>query len=89
MPKVGLLCSRIRVEEKLLIREMEKRGADFAIVDDRKIVLEIEQNGWDYDVILERCINHSRALYALRIFSDWACPRSTRTRWPTSVATSF
>ena len=74
MPQVGLLCSRIRVEEKLLIREMEKRGADFEIVDDRKLVLEIEQNGGEYDVILERCINHSRALYALRIFSDWGVP---------------
>jgi [lysine-biosynthesis-protein LysW]--L-2-aminoadipate ligase len=40
-------------------------------VDDREIILEIQRNGWDYDVILERCINHSRALYALRIFGDW------------------
>jgi [lysine-biosynthesis-protein LysW]--L-2-aminoadipate ligase len=71
MPKVGVLCSRIRVEEKLLIQELQKRGADFEIVDDREIILEIQRNGWDYDVILERCINHSRALYALRIFGDW------------------
>jgi [lysine-biosynthesis-protein LysW]--L-2-aminoadipate ligase len=74
MPQIGLLCSRIRVEEKLLIRELETRKADFEIIDDRKIVLEIHQNGWEYDVILERCINHSRALYALRIFSDWGVP---------------
>jgi [lysine-biosynthesis-protein LysW]--L-2-aminoadipate ligase len=74
MPTIGLLCSRIRVEEKLLIREMEERGADFEIIDDRKIVFELHKNGWEYDVILERCINHSRALYALRIFSDWGVP---------------
>ena len=72
--KVGLLCSRIRVEEKLLITELSERGIDFEIIDDRKIVLEIERNGWDYDIILERCINHSRALYALRIFNDWGIP---------------
>ena len=72
--KVGLLCSRIRVEEKLLIAELRKREIDFDIIDDRKIVLEIQRNGWDYDVILERCINHSRALYALRIFNDWGIP---------------
>jgi [lysine-biosynthesis-protein LysW]--L-2-aminoadipate ligase len=71
MPRVGVLCSRIRIEEKLLIQELERRGADFDILDDREIVLEIERNGWNYDVILERCINHSRALYALRIFGDW------------------
>jgi [lysine-biosynthesis-protein LysW]--L-2-aminoadipate ligase len=53
---------------------MEARGVDFEIIDDRQIILEIQQNGWDYDVILERCINHSRALYALRIFDDWGVP---------------
>jgi len=74
MPQVGLLCSRIRVEEKLLIQELEKRGADYEIIDDRKIILEIHKNGWEYDVVLERCINHSRALYALRIFDDWGLP---------------
>jgi [lysine-biosynthesis-protein LysW]--L-2-aminoadipate ligase len=72
--KVGMLCSRIRVEEKLLISEMKKRGLEFDVVDDRKIILEIQRNGWDYDVILERCINHARALYALRIFDDWGIP---------------
>jgi [lysine-biosynthesis-protein LysW]--L-2-aminoadipate ligase len=72
--KVGMLCSRIRVEEKLLIREMRKRRVNLEIIDDREIILEIRGNGWDHDVILERCINHSRALYALRIFSDWGLP---------------
>jgi [lysine-biosynthesis-protein LysW]--L-2-aminoadipate ligase len=72
--RVGILCSRIRVEEKLLIREMEKRGVDLTIVDDRRIVFEMHRNGWDHDVVLERCINHSRALYALRILNDWGVP---------------
>lgn len=72
--KVGVLCSRIRVEEKLLIQEMDKRGVRLEIIDDREIILEIRGNGWDHDVILERCINHSRALYALRIFNDWGLP---------------
>ena len=71
MTKVGVLCSRIRVEEKLLIGELEKRGVDLDILDDRQIILEIQRNGQDHDVILERCINHSRALYALRVFDDW------------------
>jgi [lysine-biosynthesis-protein LysW]--L-2-aminoadipate ligase len=62
------------VEEKLLIRELEERGVDFEILDDRNLIFELHRNGWDYDVILERCINHSRALYALRIFADWGVP---------------
>ncbi len=74
MPKIGMLCSRIRVEEKLLIQEMRKRGLEFDLLDDRKLIFEIQRNGWDYDVILERCINHSRALYSLLLFRDWGVP---------------
>jgi [lysine-biosynthesis-protein LysW]--L-2-aminoadipate ligase len=65
------LCSRIRVEEKLLLAELERRRVDFDIIDDREIILDMQTKGWDHDVILERCINHARALYALRIFEDW------------------
>ena len=72
--KVGMLCSRIRVEEKLLISELTKRRVNLDIIDDRELILEIRGNGWDHDVILERCINHSRALYALRILNDWGLP---------------
>ena len=32
------------------------------------------QPGLNYDVILERCINHSRAVSALRILNDWGIP---------------
>ncbi len=74
MAKIGILYSRVRVEEKLLIQELEKRGADFDLLNAREITFEIQQNGWDYDVILERCISHSRALYALLLFHDWGIP---------------
>ena len=74
MGKVGVLCSRIRVEEKLLINELQSRGVDFDIIDDREIVFDIQKNGWHYDVVLERCINHSRALYALLLLRDWGVP---------------
>jgi [lysine-biosynthesis-protein LysW]--L-2-aminoadipate ligase len=74
-PKVGILLSRVRVEEKLLIQELEKRGVDYHLIDDREVVFDIAANGWQsYDVILERCISHSRALYALLLFRDWGIP---------------
>ncbi len=69
--RVGVLCSRIRVEEKLLFEALERRGLTFDLLDDRKLVLDMGRQAFDYDVILERCINHSRALYALRILEDW------------------
>lgn len=74
MPKIGILCSRIRVEEKLLIEELQRRGAEFDLLDDRELIFELQKNGWHYDVILERCINHSRALFSLLLFRDWGVP---------------
>ena len=72
--QVGILYSRARVEEKLLIKAMEERGVTYDLIDDREIIMDMAQRNLDYDVILERCINHSRALYALRIFQDWGIP---------------
>jgi [lysine-biosynthesis-protein LysW]--L-2-aminoadipate ligase len=34
----------------------------------------MHRNDFSYDVILERCINHSRALYALYILNGWGVP---------------
>ena len=74
-PKVGLLLSRIRVEEKLLIQALNRRGVDYDTIDDRRVIFDIQNNGWDnYDVIIERCVSHSRALYALLLFRDWGIP---------------
>ncbi len=75
MTKIGLLCSRIRVEEKLLIEDLQGRGLDFDLIDDRTVKFDIQKNGWrQYDVVLERCINHSRALFSLLLFRDWGVP---------------
>ncbi len=74
-PRVGLLLSRVRLEEKYLLKALEERGAQVEILDDRKIVFDFHQDGWNrFDVVLERCINHSRALYALRILNDRGVP---------------
>src|SRR5215471_11468225 len=69
--KLGLLCSIIRKEEKLLIDELRRRHLDFELVDDRELILRLDAKRLDFDVVLERCVNHSRALYALKVFNDW------------------
>lgn len=72
--RVGVLCSRIRVEEKLLFQAMRDRGIEFEKIDDREVVFNLNHELLPvqrYDIILERSINHSRALYALQIFNDW------------------
>jgi [lysine-biosynthesis-protein LysW]--L-2-aminoadipate ligase len=72
---IAVLLSRVRVEEKLLLQAFEKQGLAVDVLDDRKVIFDLQQNGWNqYDVVVERCVNHSRALYALRILNDWGIP---------------
>lgn len=71
---VGILMSRVRVEEKLLLAELTKRGADIVRLDDRNLVLDFEHPVLEVDVVLERAINHLRALYTLKILNDWGIP---------------
>lgn len=74
--KIGFLYSLVRAEEKLLFKSFQKRNIDIELLDDRKLVFEIstdktfEDKINDYDVIFERCVNHARALYSLRILND-------------------
>ncbi len=72
-PRIGILLSRIRVEEKLLLGKFQERGVAVEILDDRQVIFDLGPDGarWKaFDLILERCINHSRALYALKILED-------------------
>lgn len=71
---VGILLSRVRVEEKLLLAEFDQRGVEVVRIDDRHLTLDLDRPSLDVDVVLERSINHLRALYALRVFSDWGVP---------------
>jgi [lysine-biosynthesis-protein LysW]--L-2-aminoadipate ligase len=70
-----VLLSRVRVEEKLLLEELERRGIATKVIDDRELVLPLEKKPeLGVDVVLERCIQHSRALYALSVLETWGIP---------------
>ena len=72
---VGVLLSRVRVEEKLLLEELERRGIATKVIDDRELVFSLERKPeLGVDVVLERCIQHSRALYALSVLETWGIP---------------
>ena len=69
--QVGLLHSILRKDEKLLIEEFRKRpNVDLQMIDDRELYFTLGKNGFTYDVVLERAINHSRALHALMLFES-------------------
>jgi [lysine-biosynthesis-protein LysW]--L-2-aminoadipate ligase len=67
--RIGLLHSLIRKEEKLLIEAFRNAGVDPVMIDDRKLILDFH-NAPDIDILVERSINHSRALHALRLFES-------------------
>jgi [lysine-biosynthesis-protein LysW]--L-2-aminoadipate ligase len=74
--KIGILLSRVRVEEKWLFEALDKRGLAYDRLDDREVTFDLAQPGaWlDYDVILERSISFGRGLYATQILNHWGIP---------------
>jgi [lysine-biosynthesis-protein LysW]--L-2-aminoadipate ligase len=78
---IGILGSRIRVEEKLLLGALRERGVGFERLDSRQLAFEMSRNGSNdsgefairnpqsaihCDAVLVRCLSHSRAYYLTR-----------------------
>jgi [lysine-biosynthesis-protein LysW]---L-2-aminoadipate ligase len=72
--RIGVLCSRIRVEEKLIFAELDRRGVDYVKIDDDDVIFDLNAGRYPYDIVLERSIHHSRALYALKALNDAGVP---------------
>ena len=75
-PRIGVLYSRMRVEEKWIMAALERRGVDHERLDDRQFhfTLDEPQHWQQYDAILERSISYARGLYATRILNAWGIP---------------
>lgn len=73
---IGVLYSRVRVEEKWIFAALERRGVDYERLDDRRVFYDLDHPElWlQYDVILERSISYNAGLYALRILNAWGIP---------------
>src|SRR5688572_5299241 len=74
--KIGVLFSRVRVEEKWIFGAMEKRGIDYDRLDDREIHFDLnDPSPWQqYDAVLERSISYNSGLYALRLLNAFGVP---------------
>lgn len=69
--KIGFLHSLIRLDEKLILEEFKKhKDVEIVMIDDRDISFNFKKNSFDLDIVLERCINHSRALHSIRLFES-------------------
>ena len=89
MAKIGVLCSRVRVEEKLIFAALRERGVDYERIDSREFAFELggdslgrtkefairnSQFAIRYDAVLVRCLSHSRAYYITRWLESLEVP---------------
>lgn len=73
--KIVALCSRVRVEEKLLFSALEERGVDYDRVDSREVYFGLGgQRLGGYDAALVRCLSHSKAYYLTRWLESTGIP---------------
>ena len=74
--RIGVLCSRIRVEEKWIFGALDKRGILYDRLDDRTISFDLDHpETWQqYDAVLERSISFNAGLYALRLLNAFGVP---------------
>ncbi len=69
MIRIGFLYTRLRVEEKYLLEELEKHSdVEIIRINDGNTFFDINQLPEAVDVLFERSISYSRGLYISRIF---------------------
>ncbi|MFC7205051.1 lysine biosynthesis protein LysX [Haloferax namakaokahaiae] len=74
---VGLLYSRIRRDEKLLLSELRDRGHEVTKIDVRKEQFDLTEAPAvfdDVDIVVDRCLATSRSLYITRFLQSYDVP---------------
>ena len=72
--QVGILYSRIRKDEKLLLSELRDRGHEVTKIDVRKHQFGLDGTTApveDLDLVVDRCLSTSRSLYATRFLDSY------------------
>ena len=75
--RVGVLYSRIRRDEKLLLSELRGRGHEVEKIDVRHERFGLESTTAtvdDLDLVVDRCLSTSRSLYATRFLDSYGVP---------------
>jgi len=78
-PHIGLMITYLREEEKLILKAARDRGLEVTTLLERKLVLDMSapsavDAGINVDVVLDRCVAHLPAGYALKTFERWNIP---------------
>ena len=74
---VGMLYSRIRKDEKLLLQELRDRGHETTKIDVRREGFNIRESPEVFegvDIVLDRCLATSRGLYITQFLDAYGIP---------------
>ncbi|TME47238.1 MAG: 30S ribosomal protein S6--L-glutamate ligase, partial [Chloroflexi bacterium] len=71
---IGILCSRVRFEEKALFEALRRRGIPFERLNEDELQFPIGGDVPATDVVLDRSIHHGRSLYALSLLNAAGVP---------------
>ena len=76
--KIGVLCSRVRIEEKMLFTALRERSVNYDHIDAREVTFALSGSNSSirskYDAVLVRCLSHSRAYYLTRWLDSLGVP---------------
>ncbi len=76
-PRIAIIHSRLRLEEKLLVAAFQDLGVQPELIDDGSLMLNplAPQPHWDaFDLVLQRSLSASRALAMLQVLHAWGIP---------------
>ncbi|MFH5799607.1 lysine biosynthesis protein LysX [Haladaptatus sp. CMAA 1911] len=74
---IGILYSRIRLDEKLLLAELRDRGHEVTKIDVRKVTFDLTDAPESFeglDLVVDRCLATSRSLYATKFCEGYGIP---------------
>jgi [lysine-biosynthesis-protein LysW]--L-2-aminoadipate ligase len=70
-----LLVSHLREEEKLILAAAKARSIETRVLTDRTLAFDLTNPILpEIDLVLDRCVAHTRGSYALRVLEGWGIP---------------
>ncbi len=73
-PRVAIIYGPLRVEERLLFAELDRRGIDWERIDDRTLDLSFDAGDWDFDVVIARGVSQQRTFHVVTMLEAIGVP---------------
>jgi [lysine-biosynthesis-protein LysW]---L-2-aminoadipate ligase len=67
---IGILYSVVRMEEKMIFKELENRKVPCSRINERELVLDVDEKRNEYGLILDRSLNYFGSLLTLGVLNS-------------------